>query len=94
MSCLLGWAAMDMSLSLSIPVLICVCVCVCVFLSHLNVSAVMLILSTESAVNTFKSRAQISVGAELGVSVGPVGRSIESDVTAGNKGAGVGRCRL
>ena len=36
----------------------------------------MLILSTESAVNTFKSRAQISVGAELGVSVGPVGRSI------------------
>ena len=52
--------------------------------------AVMLILSTESAVNTFKSRAQISVGAELGVSVGPVGRSIESDVTAGNKGAGDG----
>ncbi len=48
---------------------------------------VMLILSTDSAVNTFKSRAQISVGAELGVSVGPIGRSIESDVTAGNKGA-------
>lgn len=48
---------------------------------------VMLILSTEQAVNTFKSRAQVSVGAELGVSVGPVGRSIESDVTAGNKGA-------
>ena len=48
---------------------------------------VMLILSTEAAVNTFKSRAQISVGAELGVSVGPIGRSIESDVTAGNKGA-------
>ena len=37
--------------------------------------------------NTFKSRAQVSVGAELGVSVGPIGRSIESDVTAGNKGA-------
>eukprot|EP00286_Rhodomonas_abbreviata_P001330 CAMPEP_0181289092 /NCGR_PEP_ID=MMETSP1101-20121128/696_1 /TAXON_ID=46948 /ORGANISM="Rhodomonas abbreviata, Strain Caron Lab Isolate" /LENGTH=426 /DNA_ID=CAMNT_0023393287 /DNA_START=11 /DNA_END=1292 /DNA_ORIENTATION=- len=48
---------------------------------------VLLILSTESAVNAFKSRAQLSVGAELGVSVGPVGRSIESDVTAGNKGA-------
>jgi lipid-binding SYLF domain-containing protein len=48
---------------------------------------VMLILSSESAVNAFKSRAQVSVGAELGVSVGPVGRSIESDVTAGNKGA-------
>jgi SH3 domain-containing YSC84-like protein 1 len=48
---------------------------------------VMLILSSDSAVNAFKSRAQVSVGAELGVSVGPVGRSIESDVTAGNKGA-------
>lgn len=48
---------------------------------------VMLILTTESAVNAFKSRAQVSVGAELGVSVGPIGRSIESDVTAGNKGA-------
>ncbi|RYH21751.1 hypothetical protein EON65_20225 [archaeon] len=35
---------------------------------------VMLILSTEQAVNTFKARAQVSVGAELGVSVGPVGR--------------------
>jgi len=48
---------------------------------------VMLILTTDAAVNTFKSRAQVSVGAELGVSVGPIGRSIESDVTAGNKGA-------
>lgn len=48
---------------------------------------VLLILSTDQAVNTFKSRAQISVGAELGVSVGPIGRSIESDVTAGTRGA-------
>lgn len=48
---------------------------------------VMLILSTDSAVKVFTSRAQVSVGAELGVSVGPIGRSIESDVTAGNKGA-------
>lgn len=52
-----------------------------------EITDVMLILSTDSAVDTFKSRAQISVGAELGVSVGPIGRSIESDVTAGNKGA-------
>jgi len=52
-----------------------------------EITDVMLILSTDSAVNAFKSRAQVSVGAELGVSVGPVGRSIESDVTAGNKGA-------
>lgn len=48
---------------------------------------VMLILSTDAAVNTFKSRAQVSVGAELAVSVGPIGRSIESEVTAGTKGA-------
>lgn len=52
-----------------------------------EVTEVMLILSTDQAVNTFKSKAQVSVGAELGVSVGPVGRSIESDVTAGTKGA-------
>ena len=47
----------------------------------------MLILSTDSAVETFKSRGQVSVGAELGVSAGPYGRSVESDITAGNKGA-------
>jgi hypothetical protein len=47
----------------------------------------MLILSSEKAVQAFMSKAQISVGAELGVSVGPVGRSVESDVTAGSKGA-------
>ena len=47
----------------------------------------MLILSTDAAVETFKSRGQISVGAELGVSAGPFGRSVESDLTAGNKGA-------
>lgn len=52
-----------------------------------EVTDVMLVLSTDAAVDAFKSRAQVSVGAELGVSVGPVGRSIASDVTAGNKGA-------
>jgi SH3 domain-containing YSC84-like protein 1 len=52
-----------------------------------EVTDVMLILTTEKAVTTFQSKAQISVGAELGVSVGPIGRSIESDVTAGSKGA-------
>lgn len=50
-------------------------------------SDVMLILSTDAAVETFKSRGQVSVGAELGVSAGPFGRSVESDLTAGNKGA-------
>ena len=52
-----------------------------------EVTDVLLILSTPAAVEAFKSRAQISVGAELGVSVGPLGRSIASDVTAGTKGA-------
>lgn len=52
-----------------------------------EVTDVLLILSTDQAVNTFKAKAQVSVGAELGVSVGPIGRSIESDVTAGAKGA-------
>jgi len=47
---------------------------------------VILILTSDSAVDTFKSRAQVTIGAELGVSVGPVGRSIESDVSGGNKG--------
>lgn len=50
-------------------------------------SDVLLILSTDAAVETFKSRGQVSVGAELGVSAGPFGRSVESDLTAGNKGA-------
>jgi len=52
-----------------------------------EVTDVMLILASDSAVETFKSRAQVSIGAELGVSVGPIGRTIGSDVTAGNKGA-------
>jgi lipid-binding SYLF domain-containing protein len=47
----------------------------------------MLILSTDQAVNTFKSKAQVALGAELGVSVGPIGRGIASDVAASNKGA-------
>jgi lipid-binding SYLF domain-containing protein len=52
-----------------------------------ELTTVMLILATDSAVNAFKSNAQISVGAELGVSVGPLGRSLETDVTAGREGA-------
>jgi len=52
-----------------------------------ELTTVMLILTSESAVNAFKSHAQISVGAELGVSVGPIGRSLETDVSAGQEGA-------
>jgi len=52
-----------------------------------EITEVMLILTTETAVETFKSRGQVTLGAELGISVGPIGKSVESDVTAGNKGA-------
>ena len=52
-----------------------------------EVTDVMLILSSDAAVEAFKSKAQVAVGAELAVSVGPLGRSIASDVTAGTKGA-------
>ncbi len=48
---------------------------------------VLLVLSTDDAVETFKSRGQVSIGAELGVSAGPYGRTMEADLTAGNKGA-------
>ena len=47
----------------------------------------MLILASQSAVNTFMGKAQFSVGAELGVSVGPIGRTVDTNVTAGTKGA-------
>ena len=52
-----------------------------------EVSDVMLVLTTDSAVEAFKSTGQLTVGAELGVSLGPVGKSLETDVTLGNKGA-------
>jgi lipid-binding SYLF domain-containing protein len=52
-----------------------------------EVSDVMLVLSTDSAVEAFKSTGQLTIGAELGVSLGPIGKSLETDVTVGNKGA-------
>ena len=47
---------------------------------------VMLILSTDTAVNIFKSTTQFALGAELGVSVGPIGRSVEGGGTASKSG--------
>ncbi len=47
---------------------------------------VILILTTQGAVNAFCSKAQISIGTELAVSLGPVGRSAGGDVSAGTKG--------
>jgi lipid-binding SYLF domain-containing protein len=52
-----------------------------------EVSDVLLVLTSDSAIEAFKSTGQLTVGAELGVSVGPVGKSLETDVTIGNKGA-------
>ncbi len=39
-----------------------------------------------AAVNAFGGRGQISMGAEIGVAIGPVGRSVEADVSAGDGG--------
>jgi lipid-binding SYLF domain-containing protein len=50
---------------------------------------VVLVLATDGAVEAFSSRAQISVGTELAVSVGPVGRSAGTDIHAGSEGASV-----
>jgi lipid-binding SYLF domain-containing protein len=47
---------------------------------------VMLVLTTTGAVDAFCSNAQISVGTELAVSLGPVGRSAGTDLTAGDHG--------
>jgi lipid-binding SYLF domain-containing protein len=48
---------------------------------------VMLILTTQSAVDAFSSKAQVSIGTELAVSLGPVGRSAGTDLHAGDLGA-------
>lgn len=56
------------------------------FQAGAEVTDVMLLLTTDAAVDTFMSTGQVSLGAELGVSVGPVGRSIASDVSAGERG--------
>mmetsp|Transcript_9986 Transcript_9986/g.21337 ORF Transcript_9986/g.21337 Transcript_9986/m.21337 type:complete len:336 (-) Transcript_9986:83-1090(-) len=45
-----------------------------------------LILTNRSAVRTFASKAQISLGGEIGLSVGPVGRNGQASVNAGDKG--------
>jgi SH3 domain-containing YSC84-like protein 1 len=49
-------------------------------------SQIMLILTSAAAVRTFQSRGQLTIGAELSVAVGPIGKSVETDVTTGDKG--------
>ena len=48
---------------------------------------VVLILNTQYAVNAFSSKTQVSLGTELAVSLGPVGRSAGTDMHAGENGA-------
>ena len=48
---------------------------------------VVLILNTQHAVNAFSSMTQVSLGTELAVSLGPVGRSAGTDMHAGENGA-------
>lgn len=48
---------------------------------------VVLILNTQHAVNAFSSLTQVSLGTELAVSLGPVGRSAGTDMHAGENGA-------
>jgi len=47
---------------------------------------VMIVLTSKTAVQTFTSRAQFSIGTELAVSIGPLGRSAGTEMTAGEKG--------
>lgn len=54
-----------------------------------EIADMMLFLPNDYAVAAFKSRGQLSVGAALAGTVGPVGVGLSTDVSAGNKGAGV-----
>lgn len=57
------------------------------FQAGIEATDVVLILNTEAAVQVFSSKAQFSVGTELAVSLGPVGRSAASDIHgSGGKG--------
>ncbi|KAI5004949.1 hypothetical protein ZWY2020_032192 [Hordeum vulgare] len=48
-----------------------------------------IVLHGPEAVKTFSSRMHFSIGAGLSAAAGPVGRVLEADVRAGNKGSGV-----
>ena len=57
------------------------------FQAGMEMTDVVLILATPGAVDAFSSRAQVSVGTELAISLGPVGRSAGTDLHAGSEGA-------
>lgn len=52
-----------------------------------EVADVVIVLRTKSAVRTFCNSTQVSLGTELGISIGPVGRSAETDMHVGKSGA-------
>lgn len=54
-----------------------------------EVSEVMSFLPSDYAVAAFKSRGQVALGAGIQGSVGPIGGGFGSDLSAGNKGAGM-----
>ena len=47
----------------------------------------LVVLNSQDAVDAFASTAQMSLGTEIGMAVGPFGRSAETAVTAGDGGA-------
>jgi len=51
-----------------------------------DITSYLIVLNTERAVHAFSSRGSVNLGAELGVSVGPIGRSANGNVNAGNGG--------
>ncbi|GMH50797.1 hypothetical protein TrRE_jg5744 [Triparma retinervis] len=51
-----------------------------------EVTDIVIVLTSQSAVNAFSGKGQVSLGAELSVAVGPLGRSAEGALRAGDKG--------
>jgi len=52
-----------------------------------EITDVVIILNSRSALTAFASNAGVSLGTELSVSLGPLGRTAATDVLAGDKGA-------
>ena len=52
-----------------------------------GVTDMLVVLNSQDAVDAFASTAQMSLGTELALAVGPLGRSAETSVTAGDNGA-------
>ena len=51
-----------------------------------EVTDMLIVLNSEEAVAAFASKAQLSLGTELSIAVGPMGRSAETNMTAGDGG--------